>query len=447
MLQNTGDMKAIIGLGMTGLSCARHFLRTGEPFRVIDSRQNPPGLAELKELAPEVEITLGVISEEALEGVDTLVLSPGIDPRQPAIRAAVSRGVSLSGDIDIFSREAGAAIVAVTGSNAKSTVVTLLGEMAKASGLEAALGGNIGIPALDLLHQSRHSLYILELSSFQLETVEHLGAEVSSILNISSDHLDRYDDFEAYRDAKQRIYRGTSFAVINRHDPLTHVVSEKGCRTISFGLDTPQEGQFGITDQDGQAMLSCGQDCLMPLAELRIAGSHNVMNALAALAIGECAGLDREGMLTALRNFTGLPHRCQWVADCRGVSFYNDSKGTNPGACIAAIEGLASRGRIRLIAGGQGKGADFAVMKDVLSRHVDSLVLIGEDAAEMQAVLQDSVPVVRATGMHEAVARAYAGASVGDVVLLSPACASFDMFEGYQHRGDCFVEAVRGLSV
>lgn len=447
MLENTGDMKAIIGLGMTGLSCARHFLRTGEPFRVIDSRQNPPGLAELKALAPEVEISLGAISDEALEDVDTLVLSPGVDPRQPAIRAAVSRGVSLSGDIDIFSREAGAAIIAVTGSNAKSTVVTLLGEMARASGVDAALGGNIGIPALDLLHQSRHSLYILELSSFQLETVEHLGAEVASILNISSDHLDRYDDFQAYTNAKQRIYQGSSFAVINRHDPLTCVMSEQGCRIVSFGLDSPQEGQFGITDEGGRTMLSCGQDGLMPLEDLRIAGSHNVMNALAALAIGECAGLDREGMLTALRNFTGLPHRCQWVAEWRGVSFYNDSKGTNPGACIAAIEGLASRGRIRLIAGGQGKGADFAVMKDVLSRHVDSLILIGEDAAEMQDTLQDVVPVVRAASMNEAVARAYAGSSAGDIVLLSPACASFDMFEGYQHRGDCFVEAVRGLKV
>ena len=447
MGQDTGDMKAIIGLGMTGLSCARHFLRTGEPFRVIDNRLNPPGLAALQEMAPEVEISLGDIRDETLAGVDCLVLSPGVDPRQPVIQAAAARGVSLSGDIDIFSREAGAAIVAVTGSNAKSTVVSLLGEMAHACGVDAAVGGNIGIPALDLLQRDRQALYILELSSFQLETVKHLGAEVASILNIGSDHLDRYDDMQGYIDAKQEIYRGASFAVINRHDPQTQVRGEQGCRTISFGLDAPEEGHFGLQEVAGRAMLSCGGQALMAVEELRLVGQHNVMNALAALAIGECAGLELEGMLTALRSFAGLPHRCQWVSEYHGVNFYNDSKATNPAACIAAIEGLADKGPIHLIAGGQGKGADFSVLREVFKRHVDSLVLIGEDAASMKQVLQDVTPITMAQSMNEAVARAYAGAIAGDIVLLSPACASHDMFQDYQQRGDSFVESVRGLQV
>jgi UDP-N-acetylmuramoylalanine--D-glutamate ligase len=443
--QANGKMKVVVGLGQTGLSCARYLASRQERFKVIDSRQNPPGLHQLQAECPDIELELGEFREETLLNAAQLIVSPGVDQQLPVLRKAVASGVPVTGDVDIFAHAVDAPLVAITGSNAKSTVTTLVGEMAKADGVDVRVAGNIGPPVLDLLQEAPASLYVLELSSFQLETTRHLGAEVATVLNLSLDHMDRYDSMDAYLDAKRRIFQDCRQAVINDDDAASQTDLPSGVRQWHFSLDEHSTSEFRVMHVNGERFLTFNDEPLMPVSALKIAGDHNVANALAALALGHAAGLSMMGMLSALATFPGLPHRCQWVAKKRGVNWYNDSKGTNTGACIAAVNGLGGKGRIILLAGGQGKGADFSVLREPLSAHTRLAILFGEDAPKIEAALQHAVVTVTVSSMEEAVKLADEKAEKGDVVLLSPACASFDMFRNFEHRGDVFMHCVKEL--
>ncbi|NVK44237.1 MAG: UDP-N-acetylmuramoyl-L-alanine--D-glutamate ligase [Oceanospirillaceae bacterium] len=450
-LISTDRLSIVIGLGKTGLSCVRHLLRTGKRFAVADTRAAPPGLDEFRQLAPEAEVRCGDLDADFLSRADELVLSPGIDQRHPAIREAVARGARLTGDIDLFCREISAPVIAITGSNAKSTVTTLVGEMARAAGIDVGVGGNLGTPVLDMLAEGEQALYVLELSSFQLETTSDLRAEVATVLNVSPDHLDRYDSMQDYYRAKHRIFRGARKVVENRDDPLTHPLLPTGVETWGYRLGRPDLKVFGLLDDDqGESWLALGLERLLPVSALRIRGLHNVANALAALAIGTAAGLPREAMLDTLRTFAGLEHRCQWVAEKGGVAWFNDSKGTNVGATVAALNGLgptlASGAGVVLIAGGDGKGSEFTELDAPMARYGRALVLIGRDASRIDAAVGSVAQKSYADSMATAVAQAAELAQPGDVVLLSPACASFDMFSGYADRGQQFVDAVGGLA-
>ncbi len=434
------NMKVIVGLGKTGLSCARFLASRNEKFRVVDTRQNPPGLQQLKAECPDVEAELGPFNEETLMNAAQLIVSPGVDQQMPVLRKAIDSGVPVTGDVDMFAREVQATVIAITGSNAKSTVTTLVGEMARADGLNVSVAGNIGLPVLDALMQQPSSLYVLELSSFQLETTSDLGAEVATVLNMSLDHMDRYDSMQVYRNAKHRIFEACRQAVINDDDSMSSAELPEDVKQWHFSLEQ-ESAEFNVSE----GFIAFNGSPLIPVSELRIPGSHNVANALAALALGHAAGFSMPAMLDTLRTFEGLPHRCQWVADREGVNWYNDSKGTNVGACIAAINGLAGKGRIILLAGGQGKGADFSALSDPLSAHSKLAILFGEDAALIKEAIEHSVVTLTVSSMEEAVSLADEKADAGDVVLLSPACASFDMFSNFEERGDVFTQCVREL--
>jgi UDP-N-acetylmuramoylalanine--D-glutamate ligase len=355
--------------------------------------------------------------------------------------------VKLSGDIELFARNAKAPIVAISGSNAKSTVTTLVGEMAAAAGKRVAVGGNLGTPALDLL-SDEVDLYVMELSSFQLETTDQLGAEVATVLNISEDHMDRYSGLPAYHLAKHRIFRGARQVVVNRQDALTRPLIGEGVPCWTFGLNKPDRNGFGLREENGEKYLAFQFDNLMPVRELKIRGGHNQANALAALALGHAVGLPFDAMLASLKTFAGLVHRCQWLRELNGVNYYDDSKATNVGAALAAIEGLGADidGKLVLIAGGDGKGADFTPLKAPVAAHCRAVVLLGRDADLLAATFGDSVPLVRVTTLEEAVQRAAEIAQRGDAVLLSPACASLDMFKNFEERGQLFALAVGDLS-
>lgn len=375
-----------------------------------------------------------------------LYVSPGLALATPALREAAARGVRMSGDIDLFTRHAKAPIVAITGSNAKSTVTTLVGEMAAAAGRKVAVGGNIGTPALDLLSDDVE-LYVLELSSFQLETTERLGAEVATCLNISEDHMDRYDGMAQYHLAKHRIFRGARQVVVNRDDALSRPLIADQVPCWTFGLGKPDFKRFGLIEENGEKQLAFQFEALMPTAELKIRGAHNQSNALAALALGHAVGLPFEAMLDTLRRFAGLPHRCQWVREMHGVGYYDDSKATNVGAALAAIEGLGAdiAGKLVLIAGGDGKGADFSALKAPVARFCRAVVLLGRDAEQIAEALGDAAPLLRVKTLDEAVQRCAELAQSGDAVLLSPACASLDMFKNFEERGRLFAQAAEGL--
>jgi len=447
-LITTDKQRIIIGLGQTGLSCARYFQRAGVRFAVCDTREAPAAAVSFRSEFPGVDLHLGELDADWLAQAQELVISPGIDKRHPAIEAAVAAGASLIGDIDLFCREAVAPIVAITGSNAKSTVTTLVGLMAEQSGMAVGVGGNIGTPALDLLVQPAE-LYVLELSSFQLETTHELRAAAATVLNVSPDHLDRYTGMQDYTLTKQRIYRGASVVVANRQDPLTQPLMAQGVEQRTFGLNAPDLKQYGVLEHDGEAWLACGLERLLPERALKIRGRHNLANALAALALADAVDVPREASLQALQAFAGLEHRCQWVAEIDGVSFFNDSKGTNVGATLAALEGLGATlpagNQLILIAGGVGKEQSFAGLNAPLKRYSRDLVLMGRDAGLIAAEV-DGPSVHMAASLPDAVMRAQALASAGDIVLLSPACASFDMFSGYTERGDVFVQAVEGIA-
>lgn len=446
-LISTDKQRIIVGLGVTGLSVARYLAGRDLPFAVCDTRTNPPGLDKLKRFAPMADLYLGELDARLLSSADELIINPGIALSTPAIQVALQSGAKAIGDIELFAREADAPVIAITGSNAKSTVTTLVGLMAEKAGRRVAVGGNIGTPALDLLDQ-KADLYVLELSSFQLETTDALNAEVATVLNISEDHMDRYADLAAYHLAKHRIFRGARQLVVNRDDTLTRPLVADSLPCWSFGLGQPDFKGFGLIEQDGEKQLAFEFKALMPISELKIRGAHNQSNALAALALGHAVGLPMAAMLDALREFSGLPHRCQWVGQHAGVDYYNDSKATNVGAALAAIEGFGRelQGRQVLIAGGDGKGADFSALVEPISQHCRAVVLLGRDADRLQQVLDGHVQLQRVANLEEAVLAAASLAQPGDAVLLSPACASLDMFSNFEERGRLFAAAVGRLS-
>lgn len=443
----------IVGLGKTGLSCARFLRERSIPFLVVDSRPTPPGLARFTEEFPGVLCELGPFRDSTFCNAAELIVSPGVSLREKAIQRAIDQGVPVTGDIDMFSRLASKPIVAVTGSNGKSTVVTLVAEILRGAGLKVGLGGNLdgdnARPALDLLRagQPQPDIYVLELSSFQLETTRELGAEVAVLLNLSEDHMDRYEDLKEYLQAKQRIFRRARKVVINRDCPFSQPPLGSDPEMVEFGLEAPGQQGFGLLEQGGESFLGFGSRPLLRATELKIFGRHNVANALAAMAICYALDVEMNAIVEGVRKFQGLPNRCQWIANIDGTDFYNDSKGTNVGATVAAIDGLGRTvsGKVVLIAGGVGKGADFYPLRNVVERFVNTVILIGEAAGQIAAKLDGAARIMRATSLENAVVMAADEARPGDAVLLSPACASFDMFTDFNHRGQVFVAAVRRL--
>ncbi|WP_417227555.1 UDP-N-acetylmuramoyl-L-alanine--D-glutamate ligase [Amphritea sp.] len=445
----TDQQRIIIGLGQTGLSCARYLAAKGLPFMLLDTRDAPPNLAAIRSEFPHVELHCGELDATLLCRASEMILSPGVAKDQPAIQAAVAAGVKLSGDIDLFCQAISAPIVAITGSNAKSTVTTLVGQMALDAGIDTGIGGNLGTPVLDMLSDGEQQLYVLELSSFQLETVNDLRATAATVLNVSPDHLDRYDQsLQLYYQAKHRVFKGAANVVINRDDPLTSPLVSTGVKISSFGLGRPDLNQFGLIEQQGQTFLARGLTPLLAVSELKIQGQHNLANALAALALGEAVNIPLESMLHTLKQFAELKHRCQWVAEKNGINYFNDSKGTNVGATVAAINGLSATlgegHKIVLIAGGVGKGADFRDLDKPLKQAGRALICIGKDGALIDQAV-GCLSGQYAASMTAAVQQAAALAQPGDIVLLSPACASFDMFSGFPARGDAFIESVEAL--
>ena len=432
----------VVGLGLTGLSVVRHLHQLGESMVVVDSRDIPPALSEFKQTFNDIPLHTGKFDSKLFVNAQRIVVSPGVPLSDPALQQARDNGVEITGDIDLFAHEVDAPVVAITGSNGKSTVTTLLALMANRAGINAAAGGNIGLPVLDLLNDPKQ-LYVLELSSFQLEALYRLPMAAAVVLNVSPDHLDRYTDVNAYAMSKQVIYENASHAVINRDDDYVSKMLNHQQNAIGFTLNKPEASDFGLCEKDGEQYLCVGDEMLLSTADLKIRGQHNYANVLAALALGSSIGLPMTAMLDAVREFPGLEHRTQWVAEINGVNWFNDSKGTNVGATLAAIEGLP--GKHVLIAGGQAKGADFLPLRNIAEQRLRAVVLIGEDAEKIAQVIDQVVPVKFADDMDDAVHLAAGFAQSGDNVLLSPACASFDMFQGFAHRGEVFMKAVEAL--
>ena len=433
----------VFGLGLTGMSVARYLKRNGIEAVFVDSRREPPALDELHDLLPDVEVVLGDSAAVGLKNINRVIASPGVADSEPLLAAARECGIDIVSDIELFAQEARAAIVAVTGSNGKSTVTTLLALMCDAAGMTALAGANLGEPALDLLEQDEPDFYVLELSSFQLQRTNSLPAKVAVLLNITADHLDWHESEKNYRKAKYRIFKNADAAVIGRADPDIAKHVGNGTRIVSFGLDAPEDGHYGLLQEDGTAFLARGDQLLLATTELALVGRHNQLNALAALAAGELMGLDLSAMLQVLTEFPGLPHRMQLVARKKGIDFINDSKATNISAAVASIESID--GIIVLIAGGEAKGGDFNDLSKALSERLRAAVLIGSDADQIADALGNEAPVHIASDIDEAVVQAATYAESGDTVLLAPACASFDQFPNYKARGDAFGAAVRGL--
>ncbi len=435
----------IVGLGITGLSCARYLHGLGVPQLLIaDSREHPPGMDELHRQLADVEVFPGGFDRELFASAEMLVVSPGVALTTPEIQHALQLGVPVIGDVELFAREVRGTVAAITGSNGKSTVTTLLGLMA--AGKDAVTGGNLGKPVLDLL-EGQHALYILELSSFQLETTASLTPEVAAVLNVSADHMDRYSSLDEYAQVKSRVYERAASGVYNLDDPQV-MSMPRTARALFFTLGEPRDANcFGIRSIDGETWLCRGSEALLPAKELLLPGRHNMANALAALAMGTALGLPMPDMLGVLRVFPGLAHRTEYVCTHAGVKWYNDSKGTNPGATVAALQGLhaGDDSRTVLIAGGDCKQADFTALAQTVRDTTRALVLIGRDRQQIRRMLDAGISVVDAADMSEAVATAAELALPGDRVLLSPACASFDMFDGFEHRGNVFKEWVGRL--
>mgnify|MGYP001823789151 FL=1 len=432
----------VVGLGETGLSVARYLSGQGVPVAVVDSRSEPPALERSRaDLPADVAVFLGDFSAEAFERAEQIIISPGVSLQEPAIAAAMARGVPVTGDIELFAQAATAPLIAVTGSNGKSTVVTLLGAMARRAGLDVRVGGNIGTPALDLITEQEPDLYVLELSSFQLETLSSLRPQAAAVLNVSADHMDRYPDLQAYAATKQSIFRQAAVQVFNLDDALVSSLVDRTRPHTGFTCSVPDNGNYGLVVIDAQTWLARGSEPIMPASAISMAGQHNLANALAALAMGEAAGIPLASMVETLTEFRGLPHRMQYVGCGNNVRWFNDSKGTNVGAALAAIEGVD--GQLVLIAGGDGKGADFTPLATALQGKGRAAVLIGKDAGLLETLLQGVVPLRRATDMSEAVRFAAELAQPGDSVLLSPACASTDMFRNFEQRGDVYMQSVQ----
>lgn len=439
----------IIGLGKSGLSVVEFFAKRNIPFAINDTRHEPPGLLEIKNKYPKVVMQLGGLSEELLSQAEEIIVSPGLSTKEPLIATQMAKGKSVIGDVELFLRYAKAPICAITGANAKSTVTSLVYEMAKCANLNVKIGGNIGVPVLQLLDGTEPELYVLELSSFQLETTYSLHAKAATILNITPDHMDRYKNLPEYIAAKQRVYEHCETAVFNRSDPHTYVQHAKPDKEISFGLDWSHTTMYGILAEGNSHYLARGREPLLNVSALPISGMHYWENALAALALGEACHLPIAAMLEALRTFKGLPHRCQFVKEFNGVRWINDSKGTNEGASKAAIEsvGRTIAGKIILIAGGVGKGADFEMLKSPVKNYVSHCILLGEARKQLAKVFDGLTEVHEVSSLQDAVLLAKQLSQVGDTVLLSPACASFDMFQNYEKRGEAFMQYVQEIAV
>lgn len=449
----------VLGLGETGLSMAKWLTRQGATVRIADSRAAPPALAALKAALPEVTVRTGAFQREDFLGIDLIAISPGVPLTEPLVQQAAERGVPVVGDIELFAlalkqiNAPRAKILAITGSNGKTTVTAMVGAMVQKTGWDVAVAGNISPAALDALMQRQDSgklpqAWVLELSSFQLETTQSLNPDAAAVLNLSEDHFDRYPGMRDYAAAKARIFMGGvgCAQILNRDDALVRAMALSGRKQITFGLDAPAtETDFGLQADGDDTWLVQGKYRLMKTSELAVSGLHNAANALAALALCRVAGLPLEPLLQALREFKGLPHRMEKVAERNGITFYDDSKGTNVGATVAALNGMAQT--VVLIAGGDGKGQDFSPLQQPVAQHARAVVLIGRDAEKIAAALAGcGVPLHRAQTMEQAVQKSFALAQTGDAVLMSPACASFDMFKNYAHRAEVFVAAVNKLA-
>ncbi len=463
-LELSGKNVLVLGLGDTGLSCARWLTARGAQVSVADSRAAPPQAARLAEMLPQVPLYTGPFEDARLQSAELLVISPGIPLREPAVARAIAAGVEAVGDVELFARAIAAfnqqtaqsddsggpmQVIAITGSNGKSTVTAMCGDMCRMAGLSTCVAGNIGQPVLDALLEVEQNtapapqVWVLELSSFQLETTQSLNATAVTVLNLSEDHMDRYADMDAYAAAKARIFSGNSIQVLNRDDARSMAMAIPGRKVVTFGLDScPSGDDFGLCENE----LCMGDEMLMPLSDLPVAGLHNAANALAALALARTLGKPIEALLRGLAHFKGLPHRVEKVAEIEGVTYYDDSKGTNVGATEAALYGLGDR-RAVVILGGEGKGQDFSPLKAAVTANARAVVLIGRDAPLIAAAIEGSgVAVYQVASLGDAVEKAQCLAQVGDAVLLSPACASFDMFRNYIHRAEVFVEAVNKLA-
>ncbi len=432
----------IVGLGATGTAVARYLTARGERVRVVDSRPDPPGLRELRSAVPDVDVSLETLDERWLDDASRVLLSPGLPYDLPIAVEARRRGLAVIGDIELFSYAANAPVIAVTGSNGKSTVTTLVSKILESQRLRAPAGGNLGPPALDMLHDDADA-YVLEISSFQMETTDSLAPLAATVLNVSADHLDRHGTLELYAELKEKLLRAAEYAVVNADDPLVAAMGARHPRAVPFSVRAELARGYSLVTAQGERWLARDRKPLLRSSELRVSGTHNEANALAALALTEPLTTNVDAAIGALRTFTGLPHRCQRVTERRGVAFIDDSKGTNVGATIAALNGLA--GPLVPIAGGLSKGQDLSALATAARGKLRAAVLIGAAAAELERVLSPVCETVQATSMDDAVARAAALAQRGDAVLLSPACASQDMFRDYRERGEQFARAAREL--
>lgn len=434
----------VVGLGITGLSVARYLTKRNKYFAVMDSRKEPPHLAELEALNPFAPVILGKFDHEFLINARYVIVSPGVALDNTLLQLTAMKGGELIGDIELFAREAQAPVIGITGTNGKSTVTTLVGEMLKTAGFKVKVGGNLGIPALDLLDDDAE-IYVLELSSFQLESTYSLQCLAACILNFSINHLDQHPDLESYLRAKRRIFNDCHLAVIPADEPCL-IPPSFTPEVITFSSKEPEKEQYGICMHQGENYLACGDKPLVPVSVLKIKGLHNALNALAAMALVKPLKLPFTAIESVLKTFSGLPHRCQWVREINGVQWYNDSKATTVGATKAAIIGFAkpSEKRIILIAGGIGKGQDFSPLTPVIKENVKALITLGRDGNQI-AVLADKAIQHSATSLKEAVDKAQALADPGDIVLFSPVCASYDMFKNFMARGDAFMDEVNKL--
>jgi len=432
----------VVGMGATGLSCVRYLQSQKRSCVVVDSRDNPPHLAEIKRDYPNVTIKTGSFDETLFTHAHSIVLSQGVPSQTPAVQAALKAGVDVISDMALFARANPAPYIAITGTNGKSTVTTLVGEMCKHALPKVAVGGNLGTPVLDLLSDDV-TCYVLEVSNFQLDHISDFTPAVACVLNTSPDHLDRYDDYSGYIAAKRKIYTSAKKVVYNRLDSNT--IPDDLTHAVSFGLEhPPTAADFGVITDNSTRYLAKGEEPWLPVDTLTLAGDHNLLNVLSAFAIGDAYGLQREDMITALGAFRGLPHRCEVVLRRDGITWVNDSKGTNVGATLAALAGLRPNieGKMVLIAGGLAKGQDLSPLASACKDDVKLVITIGEAASELASILADVVPLQAAASLEEAVQTARAHATAGDMVLLSPACASFDMFESFAKRGEQFTKLV-----
>lgn len=445
----TPDQVLVLGMGITGLSCVRFLYQRGAKLVVMDDRTAPPHLEQIRQLYPDITVSTGGFDARLLAQVHSLVVSPGIDLRDPFIQNAKTQGKIILGDIELFARHVNAPVVAITGSNGKSTVTTLVGQMAQQDGKTVRVGGNLGTAALDLLGEPAPDFYVLELSSFQLDTTDSLTAHAAVVLNLSEDHLDRYTHAQEYYRSKLRVYRGCRHAIVNLDDAWLKQQSLGVAAPIYFSLNPDTAVPYSVASYRGQDHLWIKGQAYLPCEQIAIKGAHNIANSLAAVALAHTMGVSDQAIQATLRTFKGLAHRCQLVRIHREVSWFNDSKGTNVGASIAAIEGMAKLTQYRrvwLIAGGVGKGQDFKPLVAVAQRYLHGVILLGQAAEEISQVLNDALPVWRVTGMAEAVQKVADLAQPQDAVLLSPACASFDQYRNYQERGEHFTQLVNGLN-